>query len=152
MSASDTGESLPLVQCFSAALNVMSARSPASWTALASSSRIRLRSDPGNGQTLDPHRRRVGSVAEFEIIGGRERAENIVEVTGNRHLADRIGQFAALDPKTGSAAAVIAGDDVDAHANQVSDVEPVLDVSDQFFWRDSTSFKVEVRWAGRWRR
>ena len=46
---------------------------------------------PGNGQSLHAQRRRVGAVAEFEIVRGRQRAEHVVQVAGDRHLAHRIG-------------------------------------------------------------
>src|SRR5262245_27849786 len=136
MSASETGESLPLVQCLRELLNVVRARSPASCTAWASAAAISARSDAGNGQPLDPDRWCVGSVPEFQIIGGDERCKDLVEVTSDGDLAHRIGQFPAFDPKAGRAAAVVAGDHVDAHPDQVGDVEAVRDILDQLLCGD----------------
>ena len=57
-------------------------------------------------------------------------------MAGDRDLADRKGELATLDPEAGGAAAVVAGDDVGAHADQVGDIEPVLDVGDQLVGAD----------------
>src|SRR6516165_5395440 len=149
MSASDTGESLPLVQCLSALLNVVSARSPAARTAWASAAAISARSEAGNGQSLDPDRRRVGSVAEFEIVGGHERRKDLIEMARDRDLAHRIGELAALDPETRRAAAVVAGHHIDAHPNEVGDVEPVGNVFDQFPGGDRAGREVEIGWCWR---
>ena len=76
-------------------------------------------------------RRRIGAVAEFEIVGRRQRAEHVEQMAGDGDLAHRIGALAVLDPEAGGAAAVVAGHHVDAHADQVGDVEAVGDVGDQ---------------------
>src|SRR5215204_7035776 len=85
----------------------------------------------GNGQALYSHRGCVDSVAEFQIVGGRERGEHVVQVPGYSDFAHRITAFALLDPKAGSAAAVVAGNDIGAGADQVGDIEALIDIRDQ---------------------
>src|SRR5947208_1909360 len=136
MSASDTGDEAPLVQFFSSVRNSDSASAPASRTVSVSSaaSRAMFRSrasTTAKRQSLDAHGRRIDAVAEFQIVGRRQRFEDRQQMACNRHLADGIGDLAVLDPETGGAAAVIAGDAVDAGADQVGDVETLLDVGDQ---------------------
>ncbi len=46
----------------------------------------------GNGQSLDAHGRRIGAVAELEIVRRRQRAEDVEQMAGDGHLADRIGR------------------------------------------------------------
>ena len=70
-------------------------------------------------------------------------------MAGDCHLAHRIGQFAVLDPETRGAAAVIAGHQVGAHADQVGHVEAVLDFADQLLWGLGACFEMKV---GRCRR
>src|ERR1700692_378838 len=100
MSPSLTGElSSPLVQRLKGPRAVARASSPASRMTASSGVRSAARSLPGNGETLQPHRRRIDAVAEFEIVGRRERAEDVVEMTGDGHLAHRKGALAVLDPE-----------------------------------------------------
>src|SRR3954467_552482 len=118
MSASDTGEETPLVQFFSSVRNSDSASAPASRTASASSApspamirSLRLSAlTSANRQSLDAQRRRIDAVAEFQIVGRRERFEHLDQMTGDGHFAHRKGNLAVLDPESGCAAAVIAGD------------------------------------------
>src|SRR5205085_5480616 len=79
--------------------------------------------------------------------------EDVVEMPGDRDLAYRIGQFAVLDPQAGGATAVVAGHEVGAHADQVSDVKAVLDVGDQLSRRLRSRFEMQIgRRRGRGRR
>ena len=75
MSASVTGESPCLVQLLELRANGLgSASAPASRTIAASSSLSAARaigSGARNGQSFHPHGRRIGAVAEFEIVGRR---------------------------------------------------------------------------------
>src|SRR5215470_1597025 len=103
MSASHTGESLPLVQLRSGAPNLLSARAPASRTALSSQPVSRAiemsASVTGNGEALHAHGRCIGAVAELEVIGRRQRAEHVEQMARDGDLAHRIGELAALDPE-----------------------------------------------------
>src|SRR3954468_14842287 len=102
MSASDTGEDAPLIQFFSSVRNSDDASAPASRTVSASSAlcSAMMRSRgisvlaSANRQPLDAQRRRVDAVAEFQIAGRRERAEHLEQMSGDRHLAYRIGDLA----------------------------------------------------------
>src|SRR5215204_2838280 len=112
ISASHTGELAPLVQFLTGEPNLLSASAPASVTACLSRSAMCSRgisaSVTGNGEPLHPHGRRIGPIAELQIIGGRERAEHIEQMARDGHLAHRIRELALLDPETGRAHAVIA--------------------------------------------
>src|ERR1044072_805832 len=121
MSASDTGEGAPLVHFFSSVRNIGGASAPASRTVSCSSAASRVRivsfaSTSAKRQALDAHRRRIDAVAEFEIVRRLHRLEDLEQVAGDRPLADGIGDLAVLDPEAGGAAAVVAGDGVDARA------------------------------------
>src|SRR3974390_1609530 len=131
MSASLTGElSLPLVHRSNFRCDVTRAISPASRMAASKSSH--RDSLTGNGQALYTQHPRVGSVAEVEILRRREILEDVGEMAGDRDLAHGISNLAVLDPEARRAAAVVAGDHVRAHADQIGDVESVLDVGHQF--------------------
>src|SRR5258706_12758335 len=104
MSASLPGESdTPLVHCRSGCLSVLSAISPASRTASANCAAVAatgaLGSASCNGQALHPNGRRIGAVAELEIVGGLEPGKHRDEIAGDRDLAHRIGAAAVLDPE-----------------------------------------------------
>src|SRR5580693_3537404 len=99
MSASLTGEEAPLIQFFSGVPNMDSASRPASRTEAPSTSTARAVSSAsmaGNGETLYAQRRRVGAVAEDEIVGRFEALEYFQQVSGDGHFADRISQLAVL--------------------------------------------------------
>src|SRR5215470_10411351 len=83
----------------------------------------RSRLSSGNGEALHAHRRRIGAEAELEIVGGRELTEHVDQIAGDGHFAHGIAALAVLDPEAGGAAAVIAGDLVDAHADEIGDIE-----------------------------
>src|SRR3954468_24558032 len=65
-------------------------------------------------------------------------------MAGDRHLAHGISEFAVLDPEAGGAATAMAGDAVDARADQIGDVETLLDVGDQLGRRLRAGFKVQI--------
>src|SRR5450432_1900470 len=131
MSASDTGDDAPLVQLRNSVRNSDNASVPASRTVAVSNaeSRLRITARAGNSwltasalasanrQPLDAQRRCIDAVTEFQIVGGCQRLEHFDEMPGDRYLAHRIGDLAVLDPEPGGAAAVIAGDAVDAGAD-----------------------------------
>src|SRR5262245_38867329 len=132
MSASETGEDLPLIQFFSSVRNSDLASRPASRTVSVRSAASRASvvsgsSTSAKGQPFDAQRRCVDAIAEFEVVGGHQRLEHVEQMAGDGHLADGISDLAVLDPETGSAAAVIAGHAVDAGTNQVGDVKTLLD-------------------------
>src|SRR5262249_9629996 len=147
-SASLTGELWPLIQLLICPRNVLSARAPPSRTAAARRSRTAVRSmagsSAGNGQTFQAHGRRIGAEAEVEIIGGRELAEHVDQIAGDGDLADGVAALAVLDPEAGGAAAVVAGHPIDAHADEIGDVEALGDVGDQGVWRHVAGGEVQV--------
>src|SRR6516225_11924956 len=99
MSASDTGDEAPLVQFFSSVRNKDSASAPASRTvslnrrASVGSLRVAIAaltpSDlaPAKRQSFDSQRRRIDAVAKPQIVGRRQRFEDMEKVTCDRHLA-----------------------------------------------------------------
>src|ERR1700761_4348482 len=155
MSASDTGEDAPLVQFFNSVRNNENASWPASRTESCNNSTSRAKfwacmfrsctlSASAKRQPLDAHGRRVDAIAEFQIVGGRHRLEDFEQMARDRHLAHRVGHLAVLDPEAGCAAAVVAGDTIDAGADQVGDVEALLDISDQLLRRRFTSLEMQI--------
>src|SRR6266540_5553345 len=113
MSASHTGEFVPLVQLRTGEPNLVSASAPASRTALVRRSPTSARgisaSVTRNGEPLHPDGRRIGAVAELKVVCGVKGAEHLEQVARDRHPAHRIGELALLDPEAGGAAAVVAG-------------------------------------------
>src|SRR3954467_4772190 len=120
MSASETGDEVPLVQFFSSVRNSASARAPASRTVSLSKAASRFMScakfpcctpsalASAKRQSLDAHRRRIDAIAEFQIVGRHHRLEDLEQMTGDGDLADRIADLAILDPEAGSTAAIVA--------------------------------------------
>src|SRR4029079_6548929 len=149
ISASHTGDDPFLVQRRNGPRKVFSASSPASRTAANNKSRSASGLPAGNGETLHADGRRIGAVAELEIVCRRQRGEHLGEIAGNRNFADREGRFAILDPEAGRAAAVIAGDLVDAHADQTGHIEPVAEIGNQYAWACRTRLTIEVGGARR---
>src|SRR5581483_2754161 len=152
ISASLTGDSDgPLVQFFSGVWNSERASAPASRTALASRAANGTRSSTSvacNSEALHAQRRRIGAVAEGQVVRRREACEHFVEMAGDGDFADRIGPHAVLDPEAGGAAAVLAGHGVDAHADQIGDVKAVLDVGDQRIGAGAAGLEIEIACAG----
>src|SRR4051812_8781209 len=124
MSASETGDEAPLVQVFNSVWNIESASLPASRTTSLSKLASRVRSavpEPwilpsSKRQSLDAHRRRVDAIAEFQVVGRRHRLEDLEQMARYRHLAHGVTDLAIFDPEAGCAAAVVAGNAVDAGA------------------------------------
>src|SRR6202012_1597474 len=115
------------VQFFSSVRNIERASRPASRTVWVNSavSRASVSRNREQGctlaaltspkrQALDAQRWSVNAVAELKVVGRHHRFEDIEQMARDRHLADRIGELAIFDPEAGSAAAVVAGDTVDA--------------------------------------
>src|SRR5438067_13800802 len=50
----------------------------------------------GDGEVVDPEGRGIGAGLEFEIVGGDEAGEDVLEIAGHRHLADREGDLALV--------------------------------------------------------
>ncbi len=92
-------------------------------------------------------RRHIGAIAEFEIVGGREVEEHVLQIARDGELGDRGGDLAVLDQEARRAAAVIAGHAVDAHADQLGDEHAALDVGDQRLGQDDAGAHMHV--AGR---
>src|SRR5919109_1259366 len=90
-------------ECRSGPRKVARATSPASRTAATSRALCATRSISltANGQSFHPQGRRIGAETEFEIVGRRQRAEDLVEMSGDRHFADRIALLALFDPEPG---------------------------------------------------
>src|SRR3546814_2969171 len=65
----------------------------------------------------------VGAEAEFQVARRRQMHEHLFQVAGDGDLGDRLGQLAVTDQEAGGTAAVIAGDAVDAHADQFGDID-----------------------------
>src|SRR5882672_6475845 len=105
-----------------------------------------------NRQTLDAQRRSIDAIAEFQIVGWRQRLEYFEQMASDRHLAHRIGDLAILDPEAGCAAAVVAGHAVDAGADQVADVKSLFDVGYQFGRCRLAGFEMEIVRSRRRRR
>src|SRR6202030_1521039 len=130
-SASDTGDKAsPLVQFFNGVLNIDSASAPASRTASARRAACRSRSTTsvaGNSQALHAHGRRIGAVAEDEVVSRGEALEYFAQMAGDGDFAHRICEHAVLDPKPRGAAAIVAGHQIDADTDQVGDKESFRD-------------------------
>src|SRR5919201_6411346 len=56
-------------------------------------------SGAGDGEVVDPEGRGIGAGFEFEIVSGEEAGEDVLEIAGDRHLADREGDLALVDPE-----------------------------------------------------
>src|SRR5438067_958621 len=108
-----------------------------------------LASAAGNRQALYAQGRRIRAETKLEIVCRRQTLKYVDQVTRNRHLAHRIAALATHDPKAGSAAAVIAGDEIDAGADEIRDIEALLDIRDQCVRRISAGHEVQVARGGR---
>src|ERR1700748_2972323 len=129
MSASVTGLPLLLSQRLYSPPYKPRAISPASRTLSSSNATSRTSaSGAGNGHALDPQRRCVRAVVEDQVIGRRQVQEHVLEVAGDGDLRHRISDLPVLDPVAGGAAAVIAGDAIDSHADQLGHIEALFDV------------------------
>src|SRR5437660_5046829 len=147
MSASDTGDEAPLIQFFNSVRNNDSASSPACLTASSSSAASRVSasaSASAKRQSFDAHRRRVDAITELQVVGRSKRFEYLEQMACDRHLAHRISDVAVFNPEAGCAAAVIAGDAIDAGTDQIGDVEPLGDVGDQFLRRYVARLEMKI--------
>src|SRR6266404_1815919 len=79
-------------------------------------------SGAGKGHAFDEQRRSGGTEIAVEIACRHQIEEHRLQVRGDGHLGDRIDQLAILDPETGGATAVLAGQHVDALAEHFGDV------------------------------
>src|ERR1035438_8680545 len=79
-----------------------------------------------NGNFSDLERGRGHGAAKLQVVANLFHAQqHILQITGNGDLGNRERQFAVAYPQTRGAARVIAGDNVDAHADQFRDIESV---------------------------
>src|SRR5262245_43398322 len=109
------------------------------------------RSGSGNGHALEEHGRRVDAVAEDEVARRLEAQKHVFQIAGHGDLAHRMGKGAVFDPEAGCAPAVVAGDAVDAHADEVGDIEPLAEAGDHGLGAARTRLEVEIRCRGRGR-
>src|ERR1700692_1197452 len=156
ISASDTGDKAsPLVQFFSGVLNIDKARAPASRTASARRAACFCRSTTsvaGNSQALHAHRRRIGAVTEDEVVSRCEALEYFGEMPGDGDFTHWKSKLAVLDPKPRGAAAIVAGHQIDADADQVGDIETVRDLGNQLVAALAAGGEMQVARPGRGRR
>ena len=66
----------------------------------------------------------------FEVVAA-ESAVHVEQIAGDGDLGDRRRQLALVDDEARGAAAIVAGDRIDALADQLGDVEPVPTSRDQ---------------------
>ncbi len=101
-----------------------------------------LRLATGYRHAFDPQCRGVDAVFDFQIIGGAQVREHIVQVAGNGDLADRVGDFAIFDPETTGPARIVAGHAIDAKTDQFIHEQALLYVGHQFFRACVAGFQV----------
>jgi len=133
ISASETGDKASPCQFFSGVLNIASASAPASRTASARPAACRCRSTTsvaGNSQALHAYGRRIGAVAEDEVVSRRQALEYFGQMPAMvTSLTGKVSvPFSIQKP---SAAAIVASHQVDADPDQVGDIEAVRDLCDQ---------------------
>src|SRR5262245_49031502 len=122
---------------------------PASRTLAINSSRSEAHSVAGNGHAFDTQGWRVRAILEDEIVRRPQIREHVDEIARDGHFAHRVCDLPVLDPKARCAAAVVAGDAVDAHTDQLVDIEALGDIGDELVRRQLARHEIEV--AGRWR-
>src|ERR1035437_3919303 len=75
-----------------------------------------------------------GGGAEDEVVAdGGDVLIHVLEVAGDGDLFDGVGEFAVFDPEAGGALGVVSGDEVDAEAHGLGDVEAGFYVADDLF-------------------
>src|SRR5262245_20807983 len=99
------------------------------WACAALANQIRSASArmsvPGDGHALDENRAAGAAAAHHDVVAdGADAAEHVAQVAGDGDLLHREADLAALDPVAGGAARVVAGDEVDALAEQLGDEQP----------------------------
>src|SRR5918995_4495125 len=78
-------------------------------------------SSSGKGHAFDQKRWCGGAEIAIEIARRNHVEEHGLQVRGDGHFRNRIGELAILDPDAGSAAAVLASHHVDALAEHFGD-------------------------------
>src|SRR5262249_20148076 len=127
----------------------VSAVSPATWTAFSIRARSSARpSCSGNGHLRDEGGGGIDGAAQFEIVGRLEVAKHGLEIGGNGDLAYRKGHRAVFDPEAGGAAAVIAGDTVHPHADELGDEEAAAHGTHQCLRAAPPRRQRDIRWLG----
>src|SRR6266436_2599179 len=94
-------------------------------------SRDNIPSGTGDGEVVDAQGRGIGAGLEFEVVRGAEAGEDVLEIAGHRHLADREGDLALVDPEAGGTPAIVAGHAVDPHPHHLGHIEAARDVGNQ---------------------
>src|SRR3954471_2249827 len=75
-----------------------------------------------NGHVVDQDRAGRAAAAHQHVAADRADAlEHVSQITGDGDLLHRIADLAAFDPVAGGAARVVAGDEVDAVAEELGD-------------------------------
>src|ERR1039458_8716839 len=99
----------------------------------------------GDGHAVDAEGGRGGGGTEDEVVAdGGDVLVHVFQVAGDGDLFDRVGELAVLDPEAGGALGVVAGDEVDAEAHGLGDVEAVLHIADDLFRRERAGLEEEV--------
>jgi hypothetical protein len=85
-----------------------------------------------DGQAVDADGGTGDGAAEFEVVSDfRDVEEKLFQISGDRDLFHGISEFAIGNPETGSAARIVAGDEVHALAEKFGDVETFLNFGDE---------------------
>src|SRR5689334_3688126 len=100
-----------------------------------------------NREAFYAQRRRIRSETKLEIGCRQQILEYFCEVSCNRDLADRIAALATHDPKSGCATAIISRNEIDAAADEIGDIEALLDIGNQRLRRIRAGRKMQI--AGR---
>jgi len=78
-----------------------------------------------NGHPVDQDRTAfVRTAREHVASDGGDGAEHVAQIACDGDFLDRVADLTAFDPEAGCATRVIAGDEVDARADQLGDVKP----------------------------
>src|SRR3546814_1514228 len=93
-------------------------------------------------QAVEAQGRGVHGAAEDEVGRRRQREEHVLQIAGDGDLADRIGDLAVLDPESGGATAVVAGQQVRSRADHLRDEQPLPDLADHLLRRDRARFEI----------
>src|SRR5262249_13231684 len=89
---------------------------------------------PRYGHSSDEHGGRGCPVAEDEVVTDPFNGlEHLEQVARDRDFLDRVRQLAVVDPEPDRAARIVARHAVDPEADQLRDVEALLDAPDQRF-------------------
>src|ERR1035438_3896317 len=98
-----------------------------------------------NGHLSNLERGRGHGTAKLQVVANLFHAQqHLLQITGNGDFGNRERELAVAYPQTRGAARVIAGDDVDAHADQFRDIESVGDPRDNPLRRLDAVFDEKV--------